>query len=265
MLIAVLSPAKRLNLSPLPAALPHTLPRQLSQAKILAKRAKLLEHQDFKRLMSISDALADQCQYYFKNFSPPFNPNNARHAILAFNGDTYLGFQASQLDEDDLGYAQDHVRILSGLYGLLRPFDLIQPYRLEMGIRLDNPRGNDLYEFWGSRIAKQLDKDAKENGGATIVNLASLEYFRSVNRKILKSNIVTPIFKEIRSGLPKVMAFHAKRARGMMARYIVENRIENATDLAGFNMAGYRYRPEFSKNGEMEFHRINEGVGELMN
>jgi cytoplasmic iron level regulating protein YaaA (DUF328/UPF0246 family) len=258
MLIAVLSPAKRIRTSALPTDLPHTLPRQISQAKILAKRAKRLDHGDLQRLMSISTALAEQCHSYFRRFSPPFDLDNARHAIKAFNGDTYLGFEADSLSDEVLDYAQDHVRILSGLYGLVRPLDLIQPYRLEMGTKMDNPRGSDLYEFWGKRIAKQLDKDAAELGGATIINVASAEYFKAIDQAALKSRIITPVFKEIRGGMPKVMAFHAKRARGMMARYIVQNKIENAADLADFNMAGYRFRPEHSGSGEMQFHRVNE-------
>jgi cytoplasmic iron level regulating protein YaaA (DUF328/UPF0246 family) len=258
MLIAVLSPAKRIRMSDLPADLPHTLPRQISQAKILAKRAKQLDHNELQRLMSISSALAEQCYSYFQSFSPPFNLDIARHAIKAFNGDTYLGFEADSLSDENLKYAQDHVRILSGLYGLLRPLDLIQPYRLEMGTKLDNPRGNDLYEFWGKRIAKQLDQDAAKLGGATIINIASTEYFKAIDQTALKSEIITPVFKEIRGGMPKVMAFHAKRARGMMGRYIVENKIEKVADLADFNVAGYRFRPEHSGPGEMQFHRVNE-------
>ena len=263
MLLALLSPAKRLRLSQLPADLPHSQPEFLADARILAQRGRQLNRMQAKRLMQLSNILAEQCLGYFAAFAPPLTPDNARHAVLAFRGDTSIGLDPDRFDQSALSFAQDHLRILSGFYGLLRPLDLIQPYRLEMAARLDNPRGSDLYEFWGRRIARALKRDTGAAEAPVIVNLASVEYFKAVDRTALRRRVVTPVFREIRDGRAIQMGFHAKRARGMMARFIIENRLRRPEQLTGFDRAGYRFRPALSTNDRLEFHRINEGKGRM--
>ena len=178
-----------------------------------------------------------------------------KQAIFAFSGDTYVGFDAKTLADDELDYAQEHVGILSGLYGLLRPRDLMQPYRLEMGTRLANPRGKDLYAFWGGRITSAINEALAAQADPTVINLASNEYFKSVKKQELNGDVVTPVFKELKDGKAKVIGLMAKRARGMMARYIVEKRIENPKALKKFTRGGYRYKASESTDTEWVFMR----------
>ena len=201
--------------------------------------------------MNVSDKIAKLNVQRFNDFETPFDLSNARQAIFAFNGDTYTGLEAKSLTDDDLNYAQNHFRILSGLYGVLRPLDLIQPYRLEMGTKLANEKGEDLYDFWGKKIANKLDSEKQK----FIVNCASNEYFNAVVKQPLKTKIINIVFKEVKNGTAKIVSFSAKRARGMMARFIIQNKIENVKDLKDFDMAGYKYIPSESDENNLVFHR----------
>ncbi|HPE31854.1 MAG TPA: peroxide stress protein YaaA [Parvularculaceae bacterium] len=247
-MLILLSPAKNLNFDPAPGAPAPTKPALLKDASELAAVAKKLSKAQIKRLMSISDKLAELNHERFQALRADGKSNGAKQAALAFNGDVYLGLDAKTMSKDDFAFAQNHLRILSGLYGLLRPLDAIEPYRLEMGSKLKNPRGANLYEFWGDRIAQEINKAAKDQKDPTIVNLASNEYFSAVDLSVLKGPLVTPTFKEEKDGQLRQLQFFAKRARGLMARWMIDNRIDNARDLKKFNVEGYRLA-ETSKDG----------------
>ena len=219
--------------------------------------ARTLSATDLSALMSISPKLADLNHGRFAQWSLPFTTDNAKPAALMFNGDTYAGLEASSFTEGDLNFAQQHLGILSGLYGVLRPLDLIQPYRLEMGTRFSNPRGPNLYAFWGDRIAQTLNEWTQQHTHKTLINLASKEYFTSVCTEALNAEVITPVFKEVRDGKPKIISFFAKRARGMMARYLVCNRIEDPEDLKAFADGGYGFAPELSSKTEWVFTRAS--------
>ncbi|MEO1250793.1 MAG: peroxide stress protein YaaA [Pseudomonadota bacterium] len=241
-MLLLLSPAKNMNFDPAPDAPRATKPVLMKDVKELAETTRKLTRGKLKSLMGISDKLADLNYERFQAFSADSKADGAKQAALAFNGDVYLGLDAQTLGADDLAFAQDHLRILSGLYGVLRPLDAIEPYRLEMGSRLKNPRGATLYDFWGASIAKELNKAAKGADDPTIVNLASNEYFSAVDRDALKAPIVTPVFKEEKDGKLRQLQFFAKRARGAMARWAIRNRITRAEDLKGFKEDGYKFR-----------------------
>ena len=241
-MLILLSPAKNLNFDPAPGAPRATKPLFSKDVSELAETTRKLTKTKIKTLMGISDKLADLNHERFQAFDPDGKANSAKQAALAFNGDVYLGLDANSLSADDLKFAQGHLRILSGLYGLLRPLDAIQPYRLEMGSRLKNPRGATLYDFWGASIAQEIDKTLKRSDDPTVVNLASNEYFSAVDKSALNAPVVTPVFKEEKDGRMKTLMFYAKRARGMMARWAIENRIENAQDLKKFSVGGYKFR-----------------------
>ena len=245
-MLVVVSPAKRLDFESETHYPSFTQPALLDQSELLAARAKKLSPRKIQNLMGLSDRLAQQTHQRFQDFAPPFDLGNARQAIFAFKGDTYLGLDAESLNEDELAYAQDHLRILSGLYGLLRPLDLMQAYRLEMGSKLRTRRGRDLYAFWGNRVSDALA--ASLNGAAEplIVNCASKEYSKALKPARLPARIVTPQFKEVKGGVPRMLGMFAKKARGMMARYIVQNRVETFDHLLGFSAGGYEYAPELS-------------------
>jgi len=254
-MLAVVSPAKKLDINPTDRTLELTQPALLDQASALAGTAKRLGPSDLQSLMGISEKLADLNHDRFQQFSTPFTPTNAKPAVLTFNGDTYTGLDAPTLTDSDLEWAQGHIAILSGLYGLLRPLDLIQPYRLEMGTKLHTPEGRNLYEFWGDQITEQINARTKGHANRTLINLASNEYFKSVRSPSLDGEVITPAFKEIRDGQAKMISFMAKRARGMMARFIVENRIEDPEDLKTFTSGGYAYNPEMSSDTTWTFTR----------
>ncbi len=252
-MLIVLSPAKRLDFETPPHVTAHSQPRFLTQARTLVGLLKKLDARELASLMSISDPLAALNVARYGQWKPPFTPRNARPALLAFAGDVYEGLDAASLDEADLAWAQDRVRILSGLYGVLRPLDLIQPYRLEMGTRLENPKGRDLYAYWGQRLAQAIDEELATHASPILVNLASAEYFRALGG--LRARVVQPVFQERRADGWKVMAFAAKRARGAMTRYAVEERIDDPRRLQGFDVDGYRFEPAASSETSWVFRR----------
>ena len=257
-MLAVISPAKKLDFSEdwrEPFAKAYSSPAFQEDTEILIETARTLGRSDISRLMSLSENLASLNYERYQAFSKTGSPENAKPAVLAFRGDTYVGLDADSLADQDVAYAQEHLRILSGLYGLLRPLDLIQPYRLEMGTRLKNPRGTNLYSFWGDRLTEALNQANRESDSPVLVNLASSEYFKAVRPKKLEGRLISPVFKEEKDGVAKVIGFSAKRARGMMARFMVKNRLTRAKDLLEFDDGGYRFQPELSDDDAPVFVR----------
>lgn len=254
-MIILLSPAKNLNFDPAPDAPAPTRPALLKDAAELAATAKRLSKAQIKRLMSLSDKLAELNHERFQVLRADGKSNGAKQAALAFNGDVYLGLDARTMNSEDFAFAQAHVRILSGLYGILRPLDAIEPYRLEMGSKLKNQRGADLYDFWGDKIAREINRATKGQKDPTIVNLASQEYFSAVDKSALEGPVVTPSFKEEKDGRLRSLQFFAKRARGLMARWIIDKRIEKASELKQFNVEGYRLASVSDDGAELLFVR----------
>lgn len=254
-MITLLSPAKKLNLDASVTPLEVTTPRLEDDTRALAKVAKKQSAADLSKLMSISDNLAQLNAERFKAFDLDGRSNSAKPAGLTFDGDVYWGLEAKSLGEETLSYAQDHLRILSGLYGVLRPMDAIQPYRLEMGTKMANARGKSLYDFWGSRIGEQLASDLKGHGDQTIVNLASNEYFKAVDTNALPGKVIEASFLNVKDGEARRLMYHVKFARGLMARWIMENRIETASDLKDFDAEGYRFDASASSERELVFTR----------
>lgn len=253
-MLVVISPAKRLDWT-VDTALPATFPEFQEDANHLAAVARKLDTTELQRLMKLSESLAVLNRDRFASFSDSSTTENARPAALAFAGDTYVGLEASSLDADEMAYAQDHLRILSGLYGLLRPLDRIQPYRLEMGSRLQTEAGKTLYEYWGDRLARALTDAARATGTDILINCASNEYFGAVDRSALGAKVVTPVFLEERDGTAKTVSFFAKKARGAMARFIVQNRVRTPEGLADFETGGYRFQADRSDDTNMVFVR----------
>lgn len=254
-MLILISPAKTLDYQSPLATTRYTQPALLEQSQQLIGVARKLSAPQIKALMGISDKLADLNATRFHDWHPDFAPDNARQAILAFKGDVYTGLQAETFSEADFDFAQKHLRMLSGLYGVLRPLDLMQPYRLEMGIRLENPRGKDLYQFWGEEITQTLNAALEAQDDDVVVNLASDEYFRSVKPKALKGQIIKPVFLDEKNGKFKVISFYAKKARGLMSRFIIENRLTKPEQLTGFNTEGYFFDPASSTHDELVFKR----------
>ena len=252
-MLVVVSPAKSLDMDPVDVA--ATTPSFQEDAVRLSKTARNLTLTQLKGLMSISDDLARLNRDRFKTFAADPTAEMTKAAALAFNGDTYQGLEAKTLTNSDLAWAQDHLCILSGLYGLLRPLDAIQPYRLEMGSRLKTRRGKTLYDYWGDNIAKALNNQAAAQNTDTLVNCASQEYFGAADRKALKLRVITPTFMELEDGKPRIVSFFAKRARGAMARYIVENRLTDAEAIKEFGSGGYAYDPDLSEGNKWVFLR----------
>tara|TARA_A200000113_G_scaffold224497_1_gene242541 strand:- start:1299 stop:2075 length:777 start_codon:yes stop_codon:yes gene_type:complete len=258
-MLVVVSPAKNLDFeSDIPVS-QFTQPAMLEDTERLMKVCRTLSPADLSSLMKISDKLATLNANRFAEFSTPFTPDNARQAMYAFNGDVYTGLDAYSLDSETVEYAQKHLRILSGLYGLLRPLDLMQAYRLEMGTKLANSAGKDLYAFWDDRITYMLNKALEAQGDNVLVNLASNEYFKAVKKKSLDGMIITPTFKDCKNGQYKIISFFAKKARGLMARYILENRVEDVEGLKNFDVDGYQFSEEQSSSTELVFLRNQEG------
>jgi len=258
-MITVISPAKNLDYDTPAHIDTFTQPELLEHSEELMTVCRELSPQQIGSLMKISDKLSGLNAARFSEWAQPFTPDNAKQAVLAFNGDVYTGLDASSLDEDTLSYAQSHLRILSGLYGVLKPLDLMQAYRLEMGTKLENTRGKNLYEFWGTVIAEKLNEALAAEGATQLVNLASNEYFKAVNKKALKADIITPVFKDCKNGQYKVISFYAKKARGMMARYIMENQVTSLEALKAFDVAGYYFSAEATqKENEPVFLRAEQ-------
>jgi uncharacterized protein len=252
-MLTVISPAKKLDLAPLhlPAGMAQTQPAFAADASALARVARRLSVADLQGLMGISDALARLNKDRFAAFDRM--PEAVKPAALMFAGDTYAGLEAATMGADALRHAQGHLRILSGLYGLLRPLDAIQPYRLEMGSRLATLRGVNLYDWWGNRIARALNAAGKDAGTDVVLNCASVEYFGAVDRKALRLRVVTPVFLEDRVGGAKTISFLAKRARGAMARFVMDHRLTDPDDLRGFRAGGYAFDASQSADDRMVF------------
>jgi cytoplasmic iron level regulating protein YaaA (DUF328/UPF0246 family) len=263
-MILVLSPAKALDYATPPSTARHTLPDFLAQSSQLIQVLRRLSPAEVASLMNLSDSLAALNVGRYAAWSREFSPGNAKQAILAFNGDVYDGLRGPTLDEAGLDWAQTHLRILSGLYGVLRPLDLMQPYRLEMGTRLATRQGRNLYEFWGDRITQELNRLLKEEAAAgrapVLVNLASEEYFKSVRPQKLKGRLVQAVFEDWKDGRYRIISFYAKRARGLMARYAIDHRVEEVEALQDFAAEGYAYAAEASEPDSLVFRRREERV-----
>lgn len=256
-MLIVISPAKSLDLDSPPTTQERTTARCIDDAATLVKVLKPYSPAQVGELMDISDPLAVLNVTRYADWHP--DHAHARQAIMSFDGDVYTGLAARTLDARALAYVQRHLRILSGLYGVLRPLDGMHPYRLEMGTRLPNSRGKDLYAFWGERVTALLNEDLKAAGGGCVVNLASDEYFRSVKPRLLDGPVITPVFQDWKNGKYKIISFFAKRARGMMARYAAERGVNDPEQLKDFDVDGYAFAPEASSEREWVFRRRLEG------
>ncbi|MEM1407130.1 MAG: peroxide stress protein YaaA [Bacteroidota bacterium] len=253
-MIAVVSPAKTLDFES-HYDFEHTLPKFQKEALVLIDVLKEQSEPEVKKLMSISDQLAQINVERYHKFTKKKNAAHARHAIFAFQGDVYQGLEAERFNLQELDFSQSHFRILSGLYGLIRPLDLIQPYRLEMGTKLRVNGSRNLYEFWGDKIANQLNKDLKQQGDHLLINLASVEYFKSVDLKKLKAKVIDVDFKDFSNGEYKVISFFAKKARGMMSRYIIKNQPTTVDELKAFDYGGYYFDESNSSDELLAFRR----------
>ena len=256
-MFVLLSPAKKLDFTTEVPCIEHTECVFLSQAQELIDIAKTLSCTDLEKMMKISPKLSELNRDRFHLWARPFTPRNAKQACFAFNGDTYAGLDSYTLDEDTLKYSQNHIGILSGLYGLLRPLDLIQPYRLEMGTNFPNAKGSNLYDFWRSSIANRINTVVQNHSSPCVINCASNEYFKAVDTEQLHCPVIDIQFKEVKEGKAKIVSFSAKKARGMMARYIVNNRIENIEGVKKFNTGGYEFMEEHSTDETLVFYRYH--------
>jgi cytoplasmic iron level regulating protein YaaA (DUF328/UPF0246 family) len=254
-MLIVLSPAKSLDYETPPSTDQHTLPIFINESAKLVSDLKKLSLQEVAELMSLSDKLAALNVARFGDWSKTFTPKNSKQALLAFNGDVYEGLDAKTLNKKGLEYAQAHVRVLSGLYGVLKPLDLMQAYRLEMGTAFKNKVGKDLYAFWGSKITEALKQELDQQKSKVLINLASDEYFKSVKPTELAYPIIAPVFQDEKAGKYKIISFYAKRARGLMTRFIIDNKIDKADDLKAFNLEGYQYAPKESATDKPVFRR----------
>lgn len=254
-MLTIISPAKTLDYESPLATKRFTQPELLDKSSQLISVARKLTPAQISSLMGISDKLALLNAERFNDWQPDFSPDNARQAILAFKGDVYTGLQAEDFSEKDFDFAQGHLRMLSGLYGLLRPLDLMMPYRLEMGIRLENPQGANLYAFWGDLLTEKLNKLLAEQGDKVLINLASDEYFKAVKSAKLDGEIIKPVFLDQKNGNYKVISFYAKKARGLMSRFIIKERLSKVSQLQDFNLEGYQYDPARSASNELVFTR----------
>ncbi|HCN45106.1 MAG TPA: peroxide stress protein YaaA [Pseudomonas sp.] len=254
-MLTVISPAKTLDYDTPPVTSRFTLPQYLDDSQELIVQLRDLSPAQISELMHLSDKLAGLNAARFGSWTPDFTPANAKQALLAFKGDVYTGLDAESLKEDDFSYAQDHLRMLSGLYGLLRPLDLMQPYRLEMGTKLANARGKDLYAFWGTRISEWLNQALAEQGDDLLLNLASNEYFSAVKRSALNARVINTEFRDQKNGQYKIISFYAKKARGLMSRFVIQERINDPERLKQFDVQGYYYSAEQSKPDNLVFLR----------
>ena len=253
-MISILSPAKSLDFETKPATTKFTQPVFLPEAIQINQRLKKLKVSDLVRLMGISSRLANLNEERNMNWETPFTPQNAKQAILAFNGNVYDGMNAPAFSETDFDFAQKNIRILSGLYGILKPLDLIQAYRLEMGTKLKIDRYPDLYHFWQDKLTKNLNHEVEANGGV-LINLASAEYFKALDKKKFNGQIITPEFKDSKDGNYKIISFYAKKARGLMCRFIVQHQITNPEDLKAFDLEGYYFNNQLTRDNNWVFTR----------
>jgi cytoplasmic iron level regulating protein YaaA (DUF328/UPF0246 family) len=254
-MLVIISPAKTLDYQSPLVTQRFTQPELLEQSQQLMHLCQTLTPAQLSSLMSISDKLAGLNVARFSEWQPHFTLENARQALLAFKGDVYTGLQVQDFSEGDFNFAQQHLRMLSGLYGVLRPLDLMMPYRLEMGIKLANPFGKDLYSFWGEHITQKLNDALTQQGDAVVINLASDEYFKAVKPAKLQGSLIKPIFLDEKNGKYKVISFHAKKARGLMSRFIIKERLTKVEQLSDFNLEGYRFDPTLSADNELVFKR----------
>lgn len=257
-MLMVISPAKTLDYDTPPVIEQSTQPRFVEHSVELIDVLREKSPQDIAKLMSLSDKLASLNVARYGSWERESTPQNAKQALLAFKGDVYTGLNAEDFSADDFAFAQQHLRMLSGLYGLLRPLDLMQPYRLEMGTKLANPRGKDLYTFWGDRISQWLNEDLAAQGDQVLVNLASQEYFGAVKPKALNARVIDTVFKDQKNGQYKIISFYAKKARGLMARYIIKERLQDPEGLKDFNLEGYRFDPAASSENQLVFLRAEQ-------
>lgn len=254
-MLMVISPAKTLDYETPPATERFTLPQYLDHSQELVEQLREFSPTQISELMHVSDKIGGLNAARFGTWTPAFSPANAKQALLAFKGDVYTGLDAQSFSEADFDQAQRHLRMLSGLYGLLRPLDLMQPYRLEMGTRLANARGKDLYAFWGSRISEWLNEALADQGDDVLLNLASNEYFSAVKRSALNARIIDTEFKDLKNGQYKIISFYAKKARGLMSRFVIQERINDPALLKQFDVQGYRYSAEQSSPQRLIFLR----------
>ena len=254
-MLTVISPAKTLDFETAPGTRKSTQPQFLDQSAELVEDMRALDPGDIRALMGVSETIANLNHQRFMNWSQPFDLDNAKQSILAFKGDVYGGLEADTLSGDELRFAQQHLRILSGLYGMLRPLDLMQPYRLEMGIKFANRGGKNLYEFWGDTITEALNKQLKKSKSDVLLNLASNEYFKVLQPKAINADIITPVFKDFKGGKYKIISFYAKKARGLMSAYIIKNKREDVEHIKQFDSEGYRYNAAMSTAREWVFIR----------
>jgi len=254
-MLAIISPAKTLDFDSPPQTDQFSKPDFLEQSKKLITVMRKKSEAEIMELMGVSEKLAALNAQRYKDWKPPFSEDNAKQALLAFKGDVYTGFDLETFTEDDFAYAQDHLRILSGLYGLLRPLDLMQAYRLEMGIKLKTAKAKDLYEFWGDSLTEALNEALSASGSDILVNLASNEYYGAVKPKQISGRIITPVFKDLKNGNYKIISFFAKKARGAMSDYIIRKRVEDVTKLKRFKGLGYAYNKDMSEGDSLVFTR----------
>lgn len=254
-MLILISPAKSLDFETPSTVEVKSNVQFKEEIQSLINELKALSHQDIAKLMGVSDALAKLNFERFQNFGKTYTAKNSKTALLAFQGDVYQGMEAETFSEKEFSYAQDHLRILSGLYGILRPLDWIQPYRLEMGTKFENSGGKNLYEFWGSKITDNVNNELKKSKSDFLVNLASNEYFKSVKKKDIVSPIITPQFKDQKNGQFKMISFFAKKARGAMTAYLIKNEVKTYEDLKKFEWDGYSFNEELSKEWEPCFTR----------
>ncbi len=254
-MLIVISPAKTLDFETAPITKVHTQPEFLKESRQLVSQLKELTPAEVSSLMKISDKLGVLNFLRFNEWKTPFTLNNSKQALLAFKGDVYTGINADSFNSRDLKFAQKHLRILSGLYGVLKPLDLIQAYRLEMGSKFKNRKGKDLYEFWESKLTDQINQDLKASKSKYLINLASNEYFKSLQADAINAEIIVPVFKDYKNGKYKIISFYAKKARGLMSAYIIKNRLKNPEDIKAFDVDGYKFCKSASNSTNWVFQR----------
>ncbi|MEE9446553.1 MAG: peroxide stress protein YaaA [Arenicellales bacterium] len=255
-MIITLSPSKGQDFDTPAPTEQHSMPRQLDQSQLLIDAIKSYDVEQIRAMMSVSENIASLNVDRFQSFNTPFNLNNSKQALFAFKGDVYSTIDVNDYSKADLDFAQNHLRILSGLYGYLRPLDLMQAYRLEMKTKLSNPRGENLYTFWGERITELLNSELKTQTEPTLVNLASNEYFKSIKPKLLAGRLLNISFKETKDDKTRVIAIFAKRARGLMANWLIQNKIEHSEEIKNFSVDGYRFNQNLSDDSQWTFSRL---------